>query len=136
MNFNGYCLIKNNISIPKKQINLYISYMLDLQLKNLNFFASVKLTKNVDVHKYKYSGYGIGFDSCSEFLITDGSYGKNVIIFRANMTSSVDVDNKGKGILILGEGPTQKLDDTTLTAEAKYLINLTQSGKRFTLSLQ
>ena len=110
--------------------------MLDLQLKNLNFFASVKLTKNVDVHKYKYSGYGIGFDSCSEFLITDGSYGKNVIIFRANMTSSVDVDNKGKGILILGEGPTQKLDDTTLTAEAKYLINLTQSGKRFTLSLQ
>ena len=51
------------------------------------------------------------------------------------MTSSVDVD-KGKDILILGEGPARKLDDTTLTAEAKYLINLTQSGKRFTLSLQ
>ena len=25
INFNGHCLIKNNISIPKKVINLYIS---------------------------------------------------------------------------------------------------------------
>ena len=28
LNFNGHCLIKNNISIPKKGINLYISYTL------------------------------------------------------------------------------------------------------------
>ena len=35
------------------------------------------------------------------------------------MSSSVHVDNKGKDILILGEKPTQGLDDTTLTAEAK-----------------
>ena len=27
-NFNGHCLIKNNISLPKKVINLYISYTL------------------------------------------------------------------------------------------------------------
>ena len=40
-----------------------------------------------------------------------------------------------KDILILGEGPTQGLDDTTLTAEAKHPINFTQSGKRFVLSL-
>ena len=51
------------------------------------------------------------------------------------MSSSVHVDNKGKDILILGEGPTQGLDDTTLTAEAKYPINFTQSGKRFELRL-
>ena len=38
------------------------------------------------------------------------------------MSSSVHDDNKGKDILILGEGPTQRLDDTTLTAEAKYPI--------------
>ena len=42
------------------------------------------------------------------------------------MGSSVDVDNKGKNILILGEKPTQGLDDTTLTAEGKYPINFTQ----------
>ena len=28
INFNGHCFIKNNISIPKKAMNLYISYTL------------------------------------------------------------------------------------------------------------
>ena len=50
------------------------------------------------------------------------------------MSSSVHVDNKRKDILILGEGPTQRLNHT-LTAEAKYPINFTQSRKRFVLSL-
>ena len=48
---------------------------------------------------------------------------------------SSSVHNKNKNILILGERPTQGLDDTTLTAEAKYPINFTQAGKRFVLSL-
>ena len=51
------------------------------------------------------------------------------------MSSTVHVDKKGKDILILGEGQIQGIDDTTLTAEAKYPINFTQSGKRFVLSL-
>ena len=51
------------------------------------------------------------------------------------MSSSVHVDNKGKDIFILGEGPTQELDDTTLAAEAKHPINFAKSGKRFVLSL-
>ena len=45
------------------------------------------------------------------------------------------IDNKKKYILILGEGLPQELDDTILTAEAKYPINFTQSGQRFILSL-
>ena len=51
------------------------------------------------------------------------------------MKSSVQFDNKGKDMLILGEGPTKVLDDTTLIAEAIYSINLTQPNKRFLLSL-
>ena len=90
INFNGHCLIKNNISIPKKVINLYISYTLDHQLKNFNIdftlgnclFGSVKLTKNSDLGKYKCTSYGTGFDTHSEFLFTDGSYGK---IFGAHL---------------------------------------------------
>ena len=139
MNFNGHCLIKNNMSIPKKVINLYISYTLGPQLRNLNtdftlgncLFGSVKLTKNADLDKYQYSSYGIGFNYRSEFSLPDGVRGKNVIIFGADMSSSVHIDNKGKDILIRGEGPTQGLDHTTLTVEAKYPINFTQSGKRF-----
>ena len=53
--------------------------------------------------------------------------GKNVIIFGADINSSVHIDNKGKGILILGVGPTKGLNATTLTAEAKCPINFTQS---------
>ena len=33
--------------------------------------------------------------------------GENVIIFEADMSSSVHIDNKGKDILILGKEPTQ-----------------------------
>ena len=51
------------------------------------------------------------------------------------MNSSVHVDSKEKHIFILGEGPTQGLDDTTLTAEAKYPINFIQPNKRFALCL-
>ena len=93
INFNGHCLIKNDISILEKVINLYTSYTLGSQLRNLNtdfalgncLFGSVKLTKNADLDKYKYTGYGIGFDPRSEFLFTDGSFGKNVIIFGAHL---------------------------------------------------
>ena len=94
----------------------------DFTLNNC-FFGSVRLTKNADPSKHKYSGYSIGFDSRSEFTFIDGRMGKNVIIFGANKTSSVHIDNKNKDILILGEEPTQGLDDT---AEAIYPINFTQ----------
>ena len=87
INFNGHYLIKNNISLPKKVINLFILYTLDSCL-----FGSVKLTKNADPDKYKHNFSRIGFDSRSEFLFTDGSYEKNVIILVADMNSSVHVD--------------------------------------------
>ena len=51
------------------------------------------------------------------------------------MSSSVHIGNGNKDILILGEGPTQRLNDTILTGEALYLINFTQPNKRFVLSL-
>ena len=77
-NFSRHFLINYNISIFKKVINIYISYILNPWLKDLNtnftlsncLFASVGLTKNADSDKYKYSGYGIGFNSCSEFSFT------------------------------------------------------------------
>ena len=40
------------------------------------------------------------------FLFIDRSYGKKATTFRADMSLSVHVNNKGKDILILGEGPT------------------------------
>ena len=51
------------------------------------------------------------------------------------MSSSVHVDNEKKDISILSEGPSQGLDDTTLTSERKYSINFTESNTKFCLSL-
>ena len=61
---------------------------------------------------------------------------KNVVVFGADMSLFVHIDNKNKDILILGERPTQGLDYTTLTAEEKFSINFTQPRKRFVLSPQ
>ena len=81
-------------------------------------FGSVNLTKNAGPDKYKYSGYRVWFDLRLELSLLDGSMGKNVIIFGANMSSSVHIDNKNKYILILYNRTTQDLDDATITAEA------------------
>ena len=56
--------------------------------------------------------------------------GKNVIIFGADISSSVHIDNKNRDILNLGEKPTQGFDDTTLTAEAKkrFVVSLPYNG--------
>ena len=87
----------------------------------------MKQTKNGDLDKYGYSGYGIGFDACSQFSWSNHNWGKIVVSFGADMSLSVDVDKKD--ILVLGEGPTQGFDDTKITEEVKYPINSTQSGK-------
>ena len=56
-------------------------------------FAAVSLTKNVDIGKYKYSGYGIGFDRLGEFRFGNGP-GRNCIIFGADLSSSSHANNK------------------------------------------
>ena len=61
--------------------------------------------------------------------------GKKVIIIGTDISLCMHVDNKGRDILILGEGPTQGLDDTTLTVEAKYPIKVYSIRKNIMLSL-
>ena len=70
-------------------------------------FGAVTLTKNADIDKCKYSGYGIGFDRHGSFSFPGTRLGRNVIIFGVDMSSSTKIGNKKKDILILGEGPTQ-----------------------------
>ena len=129
--FNGSCLKQDKITYTHEKIrNIYIVYEVS---KNFNIssyptseiclFGAVSLALNVDIDKYKYSGYGIGFDRKGTFSVGDG-FGRNCVISGVDMSSSVHVHNKKKYILILGEGPTQGLDGTTVTAERMYSINL------------
>ena len=77
----------------------------DPTLKNC-LFGAVTLTKNADIEKYGYSGYGIGFDRRGSFSFPDGGFGQNLLIFGVDMSSSAHFDNKRKNILVLGIGPT------------------------------
>ena len=93
-------------------------------------FGAVSVTKNADIEKNKHSGYRIGFDRTGVYLLPDGSFGRNVVIFGVDMSLSAHVDNKGKDILILGTGPTQGLGEHSLTAEKMYSINFTDHRKK------
>ena len=83
-------------------------------------FEAVKLTKNIEPDKCFYSGLNIGFDARRSFVLSDGSgFGQNEIIFGADMSQSLHIDNKKKGL-------TDALDDTTFNIEKEYSINFTE----------
>ena len=86
------------------------------------------MTKNADIEKYEYSGYGIGFDRRSSFSFPCGGFGQNVLIFGVDSSSSAHFDNEKKDISVLGKGPAQVLEHT-LTAEKMYSINFTVTNK-------
>ena len=94
--------------------NIYIVYELGESsshvnvrtLKN-NLFGVVTLTKNADIDKYEYSGYGIGFNRRSSFSFPCTGFGQNVLIIGVGMSFYSHIDNEKKDILVLGKGPTK-----------------------------
>ena len=119
--FNGSCLKQDKITCTHGRIvNIYISYEISKNFNISNYptlesclFGAVSFTKNNVIDKYKYLGYGIGFDSKRKFC---NGFGRNCKIFGVDMSSFAHVDSKKKDISILAKGPTQGLDGTTLTA--------------------
>ena len=67
-------------------------------------------------------------DLRSSFLFPGSGFGKNVIIFGVDMTSSAHIDNQKRNILVLGIGPKQGLK-RTLTGEKMYSIDFTEKMK-------
>ena len=98
--FTGSCLKKSNFTFThKKVVNIYIVYELGASSSHINdptlkncLFGAVTLTKNADIDKYRYSGYGIGFDRRGSFSFPGGGFGQNVIIFGADMSSSIHIE--------------------------------------------
>ena len=127
--FTGSCLKQSAISYNHRpnELGASGSHIHDPMLKNC-LFRAVILTKNTDIDKYGYCGYGTGFDKKSSFRFPDGGMGQNIITFGVDMSSSAHIDRKKKYILILGIGPTQGLK-RTLTAEKMYSINFTVTKK-------
>ena len=110
LNFIGsYLKQSNKITYTYgKIVNIYIVYELEAFSSNINdptlkncLFGTVTLTKNADIGKYGYSGYGIGFDRRSSYSFPSVGFGQNVLIFGADTSSSPHIDNKKKDILVL-----------------------------------
>ena len=121
----GNCFKQDEIiHSPEKVVNIYLAYEISKKLGSYStlknyLFAAVSLTKNADIDKCKFSGYGIEFGGHGLFSHPSGGTGRNVIIFAVDMISSRKIDNKKKDILILGKAPTQGLEET-LSAEKMY----------------
>ena len=130
-------LSAQTINNQRTIVNIYIVYELgpsssysnDPKLKNC-LFGAATLTKNEDIDNHGYSGYGIGFDRRLSFSFPDGTFGQNVLVFGVDMSSSGHTDNKKKVILVLGEGPTQRLEHT-LTAEKCIRLILLRQKRNF-----
>ena len=80
--FTGSCLKQPKFTFThKKVVNIYIVYELSASsshsshptIKNC-LFGAVTLTKKTDIEKYKYSGYGIGFDRKSSFSFPSAGF--------------------------------------------------------------
>ena len=146
---NARMKLKLNESILRQKLltstapiaNHYILYRLSPRTNSSNivlencFFGKIKMTKNADTDRYKYQGYGIGFDLTGTFTHPDKGIGKNVIILGADITNSKHANNKTKDVLVLVQGLIQKIDDTTIYAEKMYSPNFTIANKTFCLSL-
>ena len=65
----------------------------------------------------------------------DGTYGVNVIIFGADLSSFVHANNRNNNILVLGKEFIQGINGTTIYAEKFYTPNFTVNGKKNCLSL-
>ena len=75
LEFRGSCLKQDKSTFNHgKIVNIYIVYQLDKTYVKTNptlvncLFGAVSITKNVDIDKSKYSGYGIGFERSSVFI--------------------------------------------------------------------
>ena len=140
--FNGSCLKQDSVTFNHgKVVNICIIYEISKSINISDYptlenclFGAVSLTKNADINKYKYSGYGIGFDRHGSFSFPRGGNGRNVIIFGVHMSSLTKIDNRKKDILILDKRLTQGLEHT-LCAEKMYSINFREHNKKFCLIL-
>ena len=121
-----------------KIVNVYIVYDLDVWPRNHtnNFkftnylFGATNIVKNSDKERYVYSGYGITSDSAGSWSF-DNDFPRNVIIFGGDNSSSSHSCNRKNNFLILGEGPTFRINGKFGSLEKKFSINFTKANTKF-----
>ena len=147
---NGCYFIQSKALKLNNTVNIYIVYRLnpisstrntDYTIQNA-LFGAMKITKNTDYSKNNYTGYGLCFDEGNALghTIREGNFdhttnARNVLIFGADMSSSVHASNRANHIYVMGQDFVQGINDTTIYAEKIFYRNFTSPGKKFVLSL-
>ena len=79
LEFRGSCLRHDKSTFNHgKIVNIYVVYELDKLYNKTHptlvncLFGAVSITKNADIDKSRYSGYGIGFDRTSIYSVGSG----------------------------------------------------------------
>ena len=151
---SGNYFEQNKVVIPKTNfnvINIYCVYELQpiSSFRDTSYtiqnalFGAMQITKDpTNNSKNNYKGYSLCFDERSNFSHTitqDGrqrtSNGKYVLIFGADLSSSIHATNRANHIYCFDEGLTQGINDTKIYAEKNYYITFTEHGEKFVLSL-
>ena len=148
----NYVLTTSNDNVINDNvIDIYIVYKLDpiatsrhttaFTIQN-SLFGARQITKNADISKYNYKGYGICFDERKEFAnirkrgnFNDTTKASNVLIFGVDMSFSKHANNKRNNIYVMGKDYVQRINDTILYAEKICYRNFTDLGHKFVLSL-
>ena len=104
----------------------------DFTIQN-SLVGAVNVTKNADISKNKYEGYGLCFDEGGTFSKGNINNGKNVLIFGLHESPLTHANNKNNNIYVMGDLFVQGINDTTLYAEKVYSQNFTQPNKKFAL---
>ena len=97
-------------------------------------FVAVKLLRNESKSKSFYNGWVISFDGEDSLIFSNG-FARNVIIFGIDNGSISHTYNLKSNNLVLGEGRTDGINDSTGAAEKKLNVNLSKPMTRFCLSL-
>ena len=147
---NNVLTSSNDHVLNENVINIYIVYKLDplASTRDKSFtiqnalFGAMQITKNAtDYDKNNYKGYGICFDERSEFghTITEGGHAhttdaRNVLIFGADMSFSVQATNRANHMYLMGS-IIKGINDTTIYPEKNFYRNFADFGKKIVLSL-
>ena len=144
LTFNNSVLVQKSVSLLYSNfiLNLYIVYELNTRpcilrnnftLKNY-LFGTVKLVTDAIKSKCTYNRQGIASDGEGSWSFGN-DFARNALIFGVDNSSSSHADNRKNNFLVLGEGLTQGIIDSTGSAGKKFGINFSKANTKSCLSL-
>ena len=90
----------------------------------------MKLARNAIKNKFIYNGRGIVFDGKGLWSFGNG-FARNDVIFVVDNSSSSYTDNRKNNFLVLGERPTDDINNSTGAAEKKLRLTLLKQIQNF-----